>query len=145
MPTPFRSLVTLALCFVPAVATGQGAPPSVPPRVAWWPRVPVEGSLVRVVVHPAAGDSVAAVSGEVAGEPLHFERFADGFRALGAVPFGARDSAAAHLVVQRGADADDTLLGTLRVARRRVPRERLRVAPQHAEPPESLAVRIRLE
>ena len=145
MPTPFQSLVTLALCFVPAVATGQGAPPSVPPRVAWWPRVPVEGSLVRVVVHPAAGDSVAVVSGELAGEPLHFERFADGFRALGAVPFGARDSAAAHLVVQCGVDADDTLLATLRVARRRVPRERLRVAPQYAEPPESLAVRIRLE
>src|SRR5206468_11926643 len=108
-PAPVRPLRSLRLFLGPAGGPGPGAPPSVPPRVAWWPRVPVEGSLVRVVVHPAAGDSVAAVSGEVAGEPLHFERFADGFRALGAVPFGARDSAAAHLVVQRGVDADDRL------------------------------------
>src|SRR2546430_2129038 len=95
-----------------------------------------------------AGDVAAAPTGhraELAGEPLHFEPFADGFRALGAVPFGAQDSAAAYLVVQRAGVADDSLLATLPIARRRVPRERLRVAPQYAEPPESLAERIRLE
>ena len=143
MPTPVRYLVTLTLCLVPAIATGQGT--VVPLQVTWWPRLPVEGSLVRVLVRPSAGDSVTTVAGELAGEPLHFERSADGFQALGAVPFGAGDSAAAHLTLQRGGDADDTLLATLPVARRRVPRERLHVAPQYAEPPESLAERIRLE
>jgi len=143
MQIPFRCLGALTLCLVPAVATGQGA--AVAPHVAWWPRSPLEGSLVRVVVRPSAGDSVTAVSGELAGEPLHFEPFADGFQALGAVPFGARDSAATHVVVERAGVADDTLLATLPVARRRVPRERLRVAPQYAQPPESLAERIRIE
>jgi len=102
---------------------------------------------VRVVVRPptAAGESVTAVHGELAGEPLHFERFADGFRTLGAVPFGAHDSAAARVIVERAGVADDTLIAILPVARRRVPRERLRVAPQFAQPPESLAERIRIE
>jgi len=145
MSIPFRCLVALTLCLVPAVATGPGT--AVAPLVAWWPRAPLQGSLVRVVVRPptAAGESVTAVHGELAGEPLHFERFADGFRTLGAVPFGAHDSAAARVIVERAGVADDTLIAILPVARRRVQRERLRVAPQFAQPPESLAERIRIE
>jgi len=147
MPTPIRYLVAVTLCLVPAVATGQGTTGA--PQLTWWPRLPLEGSLVWVVVHlppsPAsAGDSVTAVSGDLAGEPLHFERFGDGgaFQALGAVPFGARDGAAAVVLVEHGGGADDTLRATLAVARRR---ERLRVAPQYAQPAESLAERIRIE
>jgi murein DD-endopeptidase MepM/ murein hydrolase activator NlpD len=101
--------------------------------------------LVRVVVRPPAGDSVTVVSGELAGEPLHFERFADGFGALGAVPFGADDSAAARVVMERADSTSDTVIAALPVGRRRVPRERLRVSPQFAQPPESLAERIQLE
>jgi murein DD-endopeptidase MepM/ murein hydrolase activator NlpD len=114
-------------------------------QVAWWPRVPLQGSLVRVVVHPFAGDSVTAMHGELAGEPLHFERFADGFQALGAVPFAARDTVTARVMIERAGVGDDTVRATLPVARRRVPRERLRVAPQYAQPPESLTERIRVE
>ena len=143
MPTPIRCFVALTLCFVPAVATGQGT--AVPPPVTWWPRLPLQGSLVRVVVPPPAGDSVTAVSGELAGEPLHFERLADGFGALGAVPFGEHDSAAARIVMQRADSTSDTVIAALPVGRRRVPRERLHVAPEFAQPPESLAERIRLE
>jgi len=143
MPIPFRYLVALMPWFVPVVATGQGT--ALAPQVAWWPRSPLQGSLVRVVVRPSAGDSVTAVSGELAGEPLHFERIAGGFGALGAVSFGAGDSAAARVVVERADSARDTVLATLPVRRRRVPRERLRVAPEFAQPPESLAERIRIE
>ena len=143
MPTSFRSLVALTLCFVPAVAMGQGSAGA--PPLTWWPRVPLQGSLVRVVVRPPAGDSVTAVSGELAGEPLHFERFADGFGALGAVPFGAEDSATARVVMEHADSTSDTVIVALPVGRRRVPRERLRVAPEYAEPPDSLTERIRLE
>jgi len=145
MPTSFRSLVALTLCFVPAVAMGQGSAGA--PPLTWWPRVPLQGSLVRVVVRLPAGDSVTAVSGELAGEPLHFEQFVDGFEALGAVPFGggARDSAAARVVLEHADSTTDTVIAALPVGRRRVPRERLRVAPEFAQPPESLAERIRLE
>src|SRR5205823_7379095 len=89
MPTTFRYIVALALYLVPGGVTGQGT--AVARQVVWWPRLPLQGSLVRVVVHPPPGDSVTAVSGELAGEPLHFERFADGFGAIGAVPFGAEE------------------------------------------------------
>jgi murein DD-endopeptidase MepM/ murein hydrolase activator NlpD len=101
--------------------------------------------LVRVEVRPSAGDRVTAVSGELAGEPLHFEQLADGFGALGAVPFGAHDSAAARVVLAHADSTTDTVIAALPVGRRRVPRERLRVAPEFAQPPESLAERIRLE
>jgi murein DD-endopeptidase MepM/ murein hydrolase activator NlpD len=138
-----RYVVALALCLIPTVLTGQGTMAA--PPVAWWPRLPLQGSLVRVVVRPPAGDSVTAVSGELAGEPLHFERFADGFGALGAVPFGAEDSATARVVMEHADSTSDTVIVALPVGRRRVPRERLRVAPEYAEPPDSLTERIRLE
>ena len=143
MPTTFRYIVALALYLVPGGVTGQGT--AVARQVVWWPRLPLQGSLVRVVVHPPPGDSVTAVSGELAGEPLHFERFADGFGAIGAVPFGAEDSATARLVMEHADSTSDTVIVALPVARRRVPRERLRVSPEFAEPPDSLTERIRLE
>jgi murein DD-endopeptidase MepM/ murein hydrolase activator NlpD len=143
MPTTFLYIVALALCLIPGAVTGQG--PAVAPPLAWWPRSPLQGSLVRVVVRPPPGDSVTAVYGELAGEPLHFERFTDGFEALGAVPFSAQDSAAARIVIERADGMGDTVVAALPVARRRVPREQLRVAPDFAEPPDSLSERIRLE
>ncbi len=143
MPKPGRYLAAIALSLVPAVLTAQGT--AAPPQVVWSPRLPLQGSLVRVLVRPPAGDSVRAVSGELAGEPLHFERFADGFEALGAVPFGTDDSATARLVMERADSTSDTVAAALPVGRRRVPRERLRVAPEFAEPPDSLSERIRLE
>ncbi len=143
MPTPFRYIAALAVCLIPTILTGQGT--AAEPQVAWWPRLPLQGSLVRVVVRPPPGDSVTAVYGELAGEPLHFEPFAEGFEALGAVPFAADDSATARLVMEHADSTSDTVLAALSVGRRRVPRERLRVAPEFAEPPDSLTARIRLE
>jgi len=144
MPNPRRYVAALALCLVPAILTSQGTAAAAP-RVTWWPRLPLQGSLVRVVVGAPAGGGVTAVSGELAGEPLHFERFADGFGAIGAVPFGAEDSATARLVMEHADTTSDTVIVALPVARRRVPRERLRVSPEFAEPPDSLTERIRLE
>src|SRR5438132_6628985 len=144
MPNPRRYVAALALCLVPAILTSQGTAAAAP-RVTWWPRLPLQGSLVRVVVGAPAGGGVTAVSGELAGEPLHFERFADGFGAIGAVPFGAEDSTTARLVMEHADSTSDTVIAALPVARRRVPRERLRVSPEFAEPPDSLTERIRLE
>jgi len=144
MPNPRRYVAALALCLVPAILTSQGTAAAAP-RVTWWPRLPLQGSLVRVVVGAPAGGGVTAVSGELAGEPLHFERFADGFGAIGAVPFGAEDSATARLVMEHADTTSDTVIVALPVARRRVPRERLHVSPEFAEPPDSLTERIRLE
>jgi murein DD-endopeptidase MepM/ murein hydrolase activator NlpD len=143
MPAPFSYRLPLVLCLLPGILTGQGAAPAAP--LAWWPRLPLQGSLVLMTVRPLVADSVTAVRGELAGEALHFERFADGFRALGGVPLGAGDSVAARVVVERTDSTRDTVFATLPVRVRRVSRERLRVAPEYAQPPESLAERIRLE
>lgn len=115
------------------------------PGLAWWPRAPLQGSLVVVALRPAPPDSVTAVRGELAGEPLHFERVADQFHALGAVPLDSAGSVAARVVVDRADGRSDTLTARLPVRRRAVPRERLRVDPRYAQPPDSLLERIRLE
>src|SRR5919197_1037975 len=46
----------------------------------------VAGSAVVLKLSTGTGDSVTAVRGELAGEPLHFESTPQGFRALAAVP-----------------------------------------------------------
>ena len=55
-------------------------------------------------------DSVVAVNGEMAGEPLRFIPAANGsLQALGAIPVGASDSVVAHAVLIRESGAVDTL------------------------------------
>ena len=145
MRTLPRCLLVLAVCggAPRATAAQQTAPPD--PRVAWRPHTPLQGSLLLLGVRAPAGDSVVAVHGELAGEPLHFEPIAGWFRAVGAVPLGARDSVVARVVIERAAGASDTITASLPVGRRRAPRERLRVAPRFVQPPESLAPRIQAE
>ncbi len=143
MPTLRGSIAAVCLCLGPAGLSAQGT--GARPWLGWYPQRPVQGSLVVLTVRPSVGDSVTLVHGELAGEALHFERFGDEFRALGAVPLAAHDSVAARVVVERAGGAGDTVSAALPATRRRVPRDRLRVAPQYAQPPESLAERIRLE
>jgi len=139
-----RCLVALALW----LGSAGGAAAQVgagEPELVWRPRVPVQGSLVLLAVLPGTGDSVDAVQGELAGEPLHFERLANGFRAVGGVPLEAGASVAARVVIERAGGASDTMIAALPVGRRRAARERLRTAPEFVQPPDSLAERIRAE
>ena len=131
MPAPLSSLIALLL--------GLAGRPA--PEITWSPHNPLEGSLVILAVR---ADSLVAVEGTLAGEPLHFERTAEGFHALVGVPFG--DETVTALVVRsHGSGMIDTVTVVLPVRRRRVPGERLRVAPEFAQPPDSLTDRIRLE
>ena len=143
MPTLRGCVATAGLCLACAGLRAQAA--GHPTGLFCYPRLPAQGSLVVLTARPSAGDSVTLLHGELAGEPLHFERFGDEYRALGAVPLTSRDGAAAQVVVERAGGAADTLVATLPAQRRRVPRERLRVAPEFAQPPDSLAERIRVE
>lgn len=104
----------------------------------------MQGSLVLLGVRLGAADSAAALSGELAGEPLHFERIAGWFRAVGGVPVSARDSVRGRVIVVHDG-RHDTLVVELPVARRRAPSERLRTAPRFVAPPDSLLPRIRAE
>src|SRR5256885_16125620 len=82
----------------------------VTPRLISRPRVPLEGSVVVLELRlgSPAGDSVTTLRGELAGEPLHFERDTDGGRPPAAVPLGAEDSAAARAPIERIGGASDT-------------------------------------
>jgi hypothetical protein len=134
-------IVALWVCRVPAAsAQAVGAAP----EVAWRPARPLQGSLVVLGVRAPAGDSMMAVHGELAGEPLHFAVIAGWVRALGGVPFEA-DSVRARLVIEHVDRPADTLTPSLPVAPRHARHERLRAAPEFVEPPDSLADRIRTE
>ena len=78
-----RTIVVLATLFV-----------AQDPTASWSPATPLQGSLVRVAVPPAAlPHDTATPAGSLAGEPLHFARAAaGGWTALAAVPLSATDS-----------------------------------------------------
>jgi murein DD-endopeptidase MepM/ murein hydrolase activator NlpD len=95
----------------------HGAAAQQGPRLMLEPRGAAGGSLVRLTIDRLGGhspdDSVTAVTGTMAGEPLHFRLVSvtggDRLLALGAVPLGVSDSLVAHVEVDRASGAVDTL------------------------------------
>jgi murein DD-endopeptidase MepM/ murein hydrolase activator NlpD len=143
MSTLHPRRLSLFLCLGPLGAVAAQAPPP-ETVVAWRPVVPLQGSLVLLGVRLVAGDTAAVLHGELAGEPLHFERIAGWFRAVGGVPVSAQDSVGGRVIVARG-HRRDTLRLTVPVGRRHAPRERLRTAPRFVAPPDSVMPRIEAE
>ncbi len=137
-------MLTVAVCASPVRPAATQAVGAVT-VVAWRPARPPQGSLVVLGVRAPAGDSVLAVHGELAGEPLHFALIAGWFRALGGVPLDAADSIRARLVIEHPDRAADTLTPSLPVAPRHARHERLRAPPEFVQPPDSLAERIRAD
>ncbi len=113
--------------------------------MAWRPATPLQGSLVLVGVRAAPLDSVHAVDGELAGEPLHFELIDGWFRAIGAVPLDAGAHSQARMVIEWIGGARDTVIRSMAVARRRSLSERLRTNPDFVTPPDSVAPRLASE
>ncbi|HEV8509063.1 MAG TPA: M23 family metallopeptidase [Gemmatimonadales bacterium] len=94
--------------------------------ISWQPAVPRQGSLIEVFAPDA-------ITGTVAGEPLHFR---DG-KALAAVPLGTTDSIAVQTLY---IGWDGVVAGKksyVRVEERERPRERLRVAERFTPTPDS--------
>jgi murein DD-endopeptidase MepM/ murein hydrolase activator NlpD len=102
-----------------------------------------EGTLGWLRVRPRHRTLVRG--GEVAGEPMHFERLADGTaRALIAVPVEAPDSLPVSLIVER-AEQSDTVSILLPVKRAGYPNETLSVPPAYARPDSAASARIQSE
>jgi murein DD-endopeptidase MepM/ murein hydrolase activator NlpD len=98
----------LAIVLVAAIHAG-GAQQA---RLTIEPRQPSAGSLVRLTIDRLArhDDSVVAITGTMAGEPLHFRAASEGrLQALGAVPVDVSDSLVVHVVVARQSEAVDTV------------------------------------
>ena len=94
-------------------------------------------------VRPDSGAIIAG--GEAGGEPIHFERSADGdYRGLGAVPVEVGDSLRVALFISRGGRTDTVSLA-IGVQQGGYPREMLSVAPAFAKPDSLAAARIRSE
>jgi murein DD-endopeptidase MepM/ murein hydrolase activator NlpD len=81
------------------------------PTINVAPADPLPGSIVRLTLTPASrDDSIAAIRGTMAGEPLRFLASDSGaYRAIGAVPVDA-DSVRATVVVERRSGAADTVM-----------------------------------
>jgi len=80
-------------------------------RLTISPRQPSGGSLVRLTLERANrnGDSVVAVRGTMAGEPLHFRATVGGLmQALGAIPVTPSDSVVARVEIERRSGVTDT-------------------------------------
>ena len=136
--------VALVLCVgVGRSVAAQGVERS--SEVAWRPQLPLQGSLVVFGLHVSSEETVVAVQGTLAGEPLHFERVGAWFNAVAGVPLDARDSVMARIVVERVAGGRDTVTAALPVGVRTARREQLAADPDLVQPPESLAPRIRAE
>ena len=114
--------------------------------VSWHPAAPRQGALFRVRV--SAAPAAAELSGNVAGESLHFTAISDTpavAEAFAAVPIDAGDTLG--IVVRcSAAGRMDSLYARLEPVGGAYPLERLRVAPTFGRPPDSaLAARIRRE
>ena len=118
------------------VAGTLGAQPA---RITILPGRPAPGALVRVILATALarGDSVIAVSGTMAGEPLHFGPAGAGrYRATGGIPVDAA-STTAEAIVMHASGRADTVRAEIALPPLPPPKEQLDVASQFGKPLDS--------
>jgi hypothetical protein len=104
--------------------------------VSWLPERPNEGELFVVRVLPPQGRDVVLIVGEAAGEPLHFERTADGIlESLAAVPLGARANVPVSLATFYADGQEDETELVVPITQGVYNHRRLNVAPELGSPP----------
>jgi murein DD-endopeptidase MepM/ murein hydrolase activator NlpD len=137
-------VVFAALAWLAPLALVPGAPlqaqpiasPADAPVIGWRPERPNEGELFLVRVEPPVGRDVVLIVGEAAGEPLHFERAADGsFESLAAVPLGARASVPIELSTFFADGEEEVAERTVPITPGVYNHRRLTVAPELGSPP----------
>ena len=119
----------IAVC---ALAVSFGELGAQQPRLTMSPARPLPGSLVTLTL-PSLGDradSIVAIAGTMAGEPLHFVTTRTGHRALGAVPVDSVNTVEAAVVVTRASGRSDTLHASVTPPPLPPPKEQLQVASQ---------------
>jgi murein DD-endopeptidase MepM/ murein hydrolase activator NlpD len=109
-------------------------------QLAIAPARPLPGALVRLSLTDAAAtrDSVVAVAGTMAGEPLHFVVARSGvWRAIGAVPVDSGGEVVAHAIASRASGRADTLSVSVTPPPLPPPKEQLAVAERFGRPLDS--------
>lgn len=111
------------------------APALLDPEISWTPSAPVQGQLFLLRVRDTGGAPIASVSGEAAGEPLHFEPGPDGIHeSLVAVPIEQEVTLEVDLTVQYPDGREVPLPRSVPVAPGAYEHERLTVAPRFGSP-----------
>lgn len=101
---------------------------------------PEPGAFVRLTLVDSTTDSVRAIRGTLAGEPLHFVRASTlRWRAIAGVPVDASNRVTARVFVERDARTDTVTL-RLVVPPVEVASSRLSVAPRFSQPMDSATV-----
>ena len=108
-------------------------------RLAISPARPLPGSLVTLTVSDgrATRDTVTAIRGTMAGEPLHFVEAGGVHRAIGAVPVDSTGAVRAQVIVERTSGEADTLLASVTPPPLPPPAEQLAVAQRFGRPLDS--------
>lgn len=101
-----------------------------------------EGTLSWLRIRPSVEANL--VTGEAAGEPIHFQRSDSGFKALVGVPVDVGDSLPLSVFLQL-ADRIDTVLTSVPIRKGGYPSEVLAVLPAFVKPDRVAAARIRAE
>lgn len=131
-------LMTAALLASAVFAQAQDAPGV---RITWQPERPVQGTLFRVRV--SAVEDGARLTGQAAGEALHFSKTGSGWEAIAPAPLD-RGARLELTVVVNGATGIDTVRTLVPIAEGSYPLEKLTVAPRFGTPPDS-ALQARID
>lgn len=140
-----RSFLVIGLTF--ALAGGaQGQELAMGADVRWEPEVPAQGTLIYLIVNPNLAGDEHSVTGQMAGQQLHFERDPTGeFRAVAPIPVNAMETIPLTFAVIHRADTSHRMV-RVPVAEREFRSSRLSVDPRFSTPPDSaLQARIRRE
>ena len=133
-----RALVHLGCAVVAVVTIVATAGPlrAQEARLVIAPERPLPGAIVRLTLSGVRGhgDSVVAIRGTMAGEPLHFVAAGDSYRALGAVPVDSASVVRAWVVIARASGRSDTLRASVEPPPLPPLTERLAVAPRFGRP-----------
>ncbi|MFL5561781.1 MAG: M23 family metallopeptidase [Gemmatimonadaceae bacterium] len=137
MRIPARSVTLLAAVLLAAGAIPLRTLGAQRSRVVVTPAHPAPGAIVRVVATSAAPASIVAVSGTMAGEPLHFHRAtSQRYEAIGGVPVDSAN-AIAQVVLALSSGRRDTVSVTIALPPLPPPNEQLAVDSRFGKPLDS--------
>jgi len=139
-----RSLPALGMSLA-ILATPGASQEATAIEVRWSPDALTEGSIAVITVRGPGG--ARAVTGRLAGEPLHFLSDGNGaFRSLAAFPIGSKDTVMLPLTVVSDGGGHRKVTARIPIGRGRFSVDKLTVAPAYGRKPDSAtAARIARE
>ena len=138
-----RSLLLLGLT-LGLVSPANGQDMAMAADVRWQPEQAEQGTLIYLIVDPNIDGEDLSVTGQIAGQELHFSRDPLGeFRALAPIPINALETIPFTFAILRRADTSHRTV-RVPVQQREFRSSRLSVDPRFSRPPDS-ALQVRID